>query len=107
MQFQLSGQKIELTQALRNHAEAKLDRLNRLDERIVGLNVVLSVDKLQHCAEGTLKVPGKSLHAAATENDMYASIDLLFDKLVDQLRRYREKLHDKHPHEVREARQYG
>ena len=107
MQFQLSGQKIEVTPALRSHAEAKLDRLTRLEDRIVGLNVVLSVDKLQHCAEGTLKVPGKSLHAEATEKDMYASIDVLFDKLVEQLRRYREKLCDKHPQEVREARQYG
>ncbi len=38
---------------------------------------------------------------------MYASIDILFDKLVDQLRRYREKLCDKHQREVREIRQYG
>jgi putative sigma-54 modulation protein len=107
MQFQLSGQRIEVTQALRNRAEAKLDRLTRLDDRIVSLNVVLSVDKLQQCAEGTLKVAGNTLHAEAAENDMYASIDILFDKLVDQLRRYREKLCDKHQREVREIRQYG
>ena len=107
MQFQLSGQRIEVTQALRTRAEAKLDRLTRLDDRIVSLNVVLSVDKLQQCAEGTLKVAGNTLHAEATENDMYASIDILFDKLVDQLRRYREKLCDKHQREVREIRQYG
>ncbi len=47
MQFQLSGQRIEVTPALRTRAEAKLDRLTRLDDRIVSLNVVLSVDKLQ------------------------------------------------------------
>jgi putative sigma-54 modulation protein len=107
MQFKLSGQKIDITAALRSHAEAKLDRLTRLDDRIVSLNVVLSVDKLQQCAEGTLNVAGKSLHAEASETDMYVSIDNLFDMLVTQLRRHREKLCDKHQREVREIRQYG
>ncbi|RDS83055.1 ribosome-associated translation inhibitor RaiA [Dyella monticola] len=107
MQFQLSGQKIDVTPALRSHVETKLDRLTRLDDRIVSLNVVLSVNKLQQRAEGSVKVVGNMLHAEATENDMYASIDVLFDKLVDQLRRYREKLCDKHQREVREIRQFG
>lgn len=107
MQFQLSGQQIEVTPALRDHATAKLDRLTRLDDKLTGLAIVLSVDKLQQCAEGTLRVTGATLHAEAAEADMYASIDILFDKLVNQLRKHREKVSDKHPHEVREARQFG
>lgn len=107
MQFQLSGQQIEVTQALRNHATAKLDRLTRLDERCIGLTMVLSVDKLQQCVEGTLSIPGATLHAAACEADMYASIDVMFDKLVSQLRRHHDKITDKHPQQVREARQFG
>jgi putative sigma-54 modulation protein len=107
MQFQLSGQQIDVTPALRDHVTAKLDRLTRLDDRIVSLNVVLSVNKLQQRAEATMNVTGNSLHAEATETDMYASIDTMFDKLVNQLRRYREKLCDKHQREVREVRQYG
>jgi putative sigma-54 modulation protein len=107
MQFQLSGHQIELTQALREHAEAKLDRLTRLDDRIISLTIVLSLDKLQHCAEGTLKVTGTTLHAEAAKADMYVSIDTLFDTLVNQLRKHREKISDKHQSEVREARQYG
>lgn len=105
MQFQLSGQRIEVTEALRNHAEGKLDRLTRLDDRIISLNIVLSMDKLQQCAEGTLKVAGKTLQTKATENDMYVSIDKMFDTLLTQLRRHREKLCDKHQHEVYQARQ--
>ncbi|GLQ47649.1 ribosomal subunit interface protein [Dyella lipolytica] len=107
MQFQLSGQQIDVTAALRDHVTAKLDRLTRLDDRIVSLNVVLSVNKLQQRAEATMNVTGNSLHAEATGTDMYASIDIMFDKLVNQLRRYREKLCDKHQREVREVRQYG
>lgn len=107
MQFQLSGQQIEVTPALRSHVEAKLDRLTRLDDHLLGLNVVLSLDKLQQRADATLKTSGATLHAEAAEADMYASIDTLFDKLVSQLRRHREKISDKHQKEVREERQYG
>lgn len=107
MQFQLSGQQIEVTQALREHATAKLDRLTRLDEKILSLNVVLSVSKLQQKAEGNLSVNGSVLHAEAIESDMYASIDVLFDKLTAQLRKHRDKLCDKHQREVRDERQYG
>jgi putative sigma-54 modulation protein len=107
MQFQLSGQQIEVTPALREHATAKLDRLTRLDEKILSLNVVLSVSKLQQKAEGNLSVNGSVLHAEAVESDMYASIDVLFDKLTAQLRKHRDKICDKHQREVREERQYG
>lgn len=107
MQFQLSGHQIEVTQALRDHANAKLDRLTRLDDRIVSLVVVLTVDKLQQCAEGTLGVTGARLHAEAAGPDMYASIDEVFDKLVGQLRKHREKVCDKHQREVRQERLYG
>ena len=107
MQFQLSGQHIEVTQALREHVTAKIDRLTRLDDRIVSLVVVLAVDKLQQFAEGTLCVAGTTLHAESAETDMYASIDVVFDKLVCQLRKHREKISDKHQREVREERLYG
>jgi putative sigma-54 modulation protein len=38
---------------------------------------------------------------------MYASIDMVFDKLAAQLRRHRDKVTDKHQQEAREARQIG
>jgi putative sigma-54 modulation protein len=107
MQVQLSGQQIEVTPALRDHVNSRLDRLSRLDERILSLNIVLSVNKLQQRAEGTLYVTGSTLHAEALENDMYVSIDVLFDKLVTQLRKHREKICDKHQRASRDERLYG
>lgn len=107
MQFQLSGQQIEVTPALRDHVNSKLERLTRLDEKLISLVVVLSVDKLRQRAEGTLNATGTTLHAEATEADMYASIDVMFDKLANQLRKHREKVSDKHQREAREERQYG
>lgn len=106
MQVQLSGHQIEITQALRDHVQSKLDRLTRHFENLTSLNVVLSVEKLEQRAEGTLAGAGCNLHAVAADGDMYASIDIMLDKLVAQLRKHKEKLSDKHPRETREIR-YG
>jgi putative sigma-54 modulation protein len=107
MQFQLSGQQIEVTPALREHASSKLDRLTRLDDKLTSLAIVLSLDSMRHRADGTINTAGAVLHAQATEADMYASIDVLFDKLAAQLRKHRDKLADKHQRQVRAERQYG
>lgn len=109
MQFQLSGQHVDITEAMRAHVTDQLDRLTRLDDRLTSLAVVLSLDKLQQKAEGTLHTSsGALLHAEAFEPDMYISIDMMFDKLVTQLRKHREKVCDKHKAEVRrDERLYG
>jgi putative sigma-54 modulation protein len=106
MQIQISGQQIEITQALRDHVQSKVDRLARHFDNLTSLAVVLSVEKLEHRAEGTLTGAGCALHAQAADGDMYASIDLLFDKLIVQLRKHKEKLTDHHPRQAREIH-YG
>ena len=106
MQVQLSGQHIEITPALRSHVQSKLDRLERLYDNITSLAVVLSIEKLEQCADGTLAVGGNIFHAQATDGDMYASIDILIEKLVVQLRKHKEKRCDHHQREGREAN-YG
>ncbi len=104
MQVQLSGHQIDVTPALHDHLHAKLDRLTRHFDNITSLNVVLSVEKLEQRAEGTLHAAGANVHAQATNTDMYASIDELIDKLVAQLRKHKEKLTDHHRAEVRQQR---
>jgi putative sigma-54 modulation protein len=51
---------------------------------------------LRHTAEATVNVNGGKLFADATEEDMYAAIDVLVDKLDRQVRKYKEKLGDHH-----------
>ncbi len=93
MQVQVSGHQIEITPALRDYVDARRERLARRFDRLTSLNVVLEVEKnrLAHRAEGTLAAAGRVLHADAVENDMYAAIDALFDKLDAQVRRHKEK----------------
>jgi len=53
------------------------------------------VNKRTQKAEATLRVRGKDLHCQSEEDDLYAAIDLLTDKLDRQVLRYKDKLYDK------------
>ncbi|HEY4293542.1 ribosome hibernation-promoting factor, HPF/YfiA family [Luteibacter sp.] len=112
MQIQISGQHIQVTPALRERVEQQIGRFERLFDNITALDVVLSVDKNEHKAGGTLHCSGTRLHADGiarldddNKNDtLYTAIDAMVAKLADQLRKHKEKLKDHHNSEVREAR---
>jgi putative sigma-54 modulation protein len=93
MQIQVSGHQIEITPALRDYVDARRERLARRFDHLTSLNVVLEVEKnhMANRAEGTLAAAGAVLHADAVEQDMYAAIDALFDKLDAQVRRHKDK----------------
>ena len=50
----------------------------------------------QQCASATLHVSGTVIRATEHSSSMYASVDLLMDKLEVQLKKYKEKLRDEH-----------
>jgi putative sigma-54 modulation protein len=64
---------------------------------------VLTVEKLRQKAEATLHVSGSSIHANATEADMYAAIDLLADRLDRRIKKHKEKRADHHAAEARRS----
>ena len=100
MQLNLTGHHIEITAALRNYVDNKLIRLERHFEHVTGIHCILTVEKLQHKAEATVNVSGGKLYADAIEENMYAAIDGLIDKLDRQVKKYKEKLGN---HHVRDA----
>ena len=85
MNLQISGHHIEVTPALREYVENKLDPV-----------IVLSVEKLKQKGEVTLHVPGKDIHVEESGDDLYAAIDALFDKLDRQVQKYKQKVQDHH-----------
>lgn len=95
MNLNLSGHHVDLTPALRDYVNTKMQRIERHFDRLIGANIVLTVEKLLHKAEATIHAGGINLHAHAVEADMYAAIDTLTDKLDEQARRHKEKLHDR------------
>ncbi len=91
MNLSISGHHIAVTPALRDYVTAKLERITRHFDRVIDINVFLSVDKLAQKAEICLHVRGKELFAEAVDEDLYAAIDALVDKLDRQVIKYKTK----------------
>lgn len=92
MQISLSGHHIEITDSIRNYVHEKIQRLDRHFDQALDIHLILTVEKLRHKAEATLHVSGGKLHADDVQEDMYAAIDGLVDKLDRQGKKHKEKL---------------
>ena len=81
---------------MREYVENKLDPVVRHFDKVTGVSVVLSVEKLKQKAEVTVHVPGKDMHVEESGDDLYAAIDVMFDKLDRQALTYKQTIQDHH-----------
>ena len=95
MNLNVSGHHLEVTPAIRDYVRAKIERVTRHFDQVIDAHVILTVDKLRQKAEVTLHVSGKDLHCECEQDDLYAAIDLLADKLDRQVLRYKDKRYEK------------
>ncbi|MEI7611477.1 MAG: ribosome-associated translation inhibitor RaiA [Betaproteobacteria bacterium] len=96
MNLQISGHHLEITPAIREYAAGKLERVTRHFDSVIDVNVILSVDKLKQKAEVTVHLSGKDVFVEAIDEDLYAAIDSLVDKLDRQIQKHKQKLQDHH-----------
>jgi putative sigma-54 modulation protein len=99
MNLNVSGHHLDITPAIRGYVQAKLERVTRHFDNVIDAHVILSVDKLRQKAEVTLRVRGKDLYCESEEDDLYAAIDLMIDKLDRQVIKYKDRAGEK-PHEA-------
>jgi putative sigma-54 modulation protein len=90
-ELQISGQNIEVTEAIRTLTENKVAHMAHIYNKITHVHINFHVDKHQQIATGQVSVPGTVLAAEADSEDLYKSIDKLIVKLETQLRKYKEK----------------
>lgn len=97
MRLIVNGKNIEITTAIREYSEEKIGRVSKHFDQIKELEVTLSVVKnpsvqKNHIAEVTCSVNGARLHVTEEAETMYASIDLVADKLDRQVKKHKEKI---------------
>lgn len=91
MQINISGRHIEITDALRDFVNNKFNRFQRHYDNITDIQVTLSVEKQRQIVDANVHIAGAEVHAQAESEDMYASIDLLIDKLDRQMQKHKGK----------------
>jgi putative sigma-54 modulation protein len=98
MQLAIHGKNIEISGAIRDYVERKLERVFvHFDQLTLGVDVYLSVARNPRisdcqCAEVTVHANGTIIRAEEKTENLYASIDLVADKLHRQLRKYKERM---------------
>ncbi|WP_299198629.1 ribosome-associated translation inhibitor RaiA [uncultured Amphritea sp.] len=92
MQINITGHHVELTDSLNDYVQNKFEKLERHFDNITNAQVTLSVEKNRQKAEGDVHIAGGQLFASDEQDDMYAAIDGLIDKLDRQVIKHKEKI---------------
>ena len=93
MKYNIRADKLEVTDAINNYVESKLDRLNKYfkDSDILA-NVLLKVRGNSQIIEVTIPTDKFILRSEEEDKDLYAAIDLVTDKLERQIRKNKTRL---------------
>lgn len=92
MEINVRGKNIEVTEALVDYAQKKVNKLARYLDRAREAQVVMTVIREEHIVEVTVILNGLILRGEESTGDMYASIDMVVDKLEKQLVKYKTRL---------------
>ncbi|MCW8356823.1 MULTISPECIES: ribosome hibernation-promoting factor, HPF/YfiA family [Marinomonas] len=88
----ISGHHIDVTPAIKDHINEKLEKVSKLTDQITSVNVTLLKDNKYQKAEASLHLPGKDIFAAASSEDrLFHAIDDMVDKLVRQIDKHKTK----------------
>jgi len=101
MNLTISGHHLAVTPALRAYVTTKLDRITRHFDQVVGIRVLLCVEKQKEKegrqrAECKINVKGSAMYAESAHSDLYAALDVLVDKLDRQVGRHKTRMQDHH-----------
>lgn len=104
MNLTISGHHLELTPAIRDYVQTKLERIKRHFDHVIDVTVILAVEKLpekekRQKAEINLRLRGNVIHVESIAEDLYAAIDTLIDKLDRQVLKYKTRIQD-HQHDA-------
>lgn len=96
MHIYVNGRNIEITDAIKAYVKEKIGKVANHYDQIQGIEVVLSVVKNpsasgKHVAEVSCKMSTGVIHCEEAAESMYASIDLLADKLARQVQKFKDK----------------
>lgn len=94
MRYEIRGENVEVTQAIRNYVEEKVEKIEKYfhQEIQATAHVKLKVNKKNQKVEITIPMSKLTLRAEERANDIYAAVDLVVDKLERQIRKHKTKV---------------
>ncbi|MDX1935305.1 MAG: ribosome-associated translation inhibitor RaiA [Capsulimonadales bacterium] len=93
MEVQVRGKGVVVTDALREYAERKVNKLNKHYQNLHGATMVQSIQGQTHRVEVQLEADGVKVRCEDRGNDLYAAVDRVVDKLERQLAKFKGRSH--------------
>ena len=97
MKITTTSRHYELTPALKQYAESKIENLKTYFDNIASAHIIFSLEKYRHSVEVTLHVNGRDLVGREISEDMFVSVDRVAEKLERQIVKYKGKRSNKKP----------
>lgn len=92
MELNVRGKNIDVTPALVSYTQKKLGKLAKYFDKATEAQVMLSVIRDEHIVEVTVFLDGLILRGEESTGDMYASIDMVVEKLEKQVAKYKTRM---------------
>ena len=103
MDIIIRGSKLEITEAMESYAKEKLTKLDKyIEDQEAKATVVVKVSGHLHKVEVTIPLKSLILRAVESQEDFYAAIDLVIDKLERQIRKKKTRIASSKKKEVRD-----
>lgn len=99
MKLLVKGKNVDVSRRVQDYAEKRLAKLSlQLDDDLTSIELVITEEKNPrvadcHVVEAVIstKTKGRAMHAREASHDVYASIDMIADKLARQVKKYHDK----------------
>jgi putative sigma-54 modulation protein len=101
MSLRISGHHLEVTPAIHGYVVDKFERITRHFDQVGDIKVLLSIENerekdRRQKAECTIHVKGHDFFAETLHSDLYAAVDLLVDKIDQQVGKHKTKVQNHH-----------
>ena len=91
MNITTTARHYQLTPALKEYAETKIQQLTKYFDNIVNAHIIFALEKYRHSVEASIHVNGKDFNSREESEDMYVSVDRVVEKLERQIQKYKGK----------------
>ena len=92
MKYNIRGNKIDVTEAIEDYIKSKLSKVEKYFNDTAEVKAIISTKGKDQKVEVTIWSGKYNVRAEEVNQDLYAAIDLVLDKLERQLKKYKDKL---------------
>ena len=107
MMITVTFRRMEPTESLRAYAEEKLSKIKKYLDSPMEAHAVLEVEKFRHMADVTVNVDGTRIKAYEETEDMYSAIDMVMDKIENQVKKHRARLRERRAENIKGEQTLG